>query len=142
MALCSVHPCEVSIIDETEKQWYVATHFAVMLKEDSSLQCLKTLIEYGAHIDAVNQRNETPLDLALYNVGYAENKENIISYLSNANRKYSTLQCLSAKVLVKQCIPYEAILPGFLVSFVSEHETDGFMDINDEEMEKKTGTDN
>ena len=113
-------------------------HFAVLLKEDSSLECLKTLIEYGAHIDAVNHREQTPLDLALCEVGYAENKESIFTFLSHADRKYSTLQCLSAKTLVRECIPYEAILPGFLVSFVSEHETDGLVNVDDEEIEKKT----
>eukprot|EP00731_Ephydatia_muelleri_P038526 Em0793g2a len=38
-------------------------HLAARLQEDNALHCVRTLIEYGAHVDAVNHEGKTALDL-------------------------------------------------------------------------------
>ena len=103
-------------------------HLAVALKEESSLECVKVLVDAGAHIDAVNYKNETPLKLASNigssSLGYAANRSSISSYLQTSERKHGSLRCLCAKIIIKHSIPYKNILPNFLVAFVVEHDSD------------------
>ena len=104
-------------------------HLAVSLKEDSSLECVKVLVEAGAHIDAVNHKNQSPLEKAK-NIdvtafeGYSKHRSAIVNYLQLSERKHVTLRCLCAKTILKSNIRYNIILPNFLVSFVSEHDSD------------------
>ena len=100
-------------------------HLACQLREDSSFECVKTLVEYGAHLDAVNHCNETSLQIAQKKIGYTKNCTQILEYLTKARLEGMTLQCLSAVALIQEGIPYMEILPSFLISFVAEHETDG-----------------
>ena len=101
-------------------------HLAVILREDSSYGCVKTLVEAGVHLDAVNYDNQTAFDLA--NVvggkfdGFAGNRSSISSYLLTSSVKHNSLQCNCAKALIKYKIPYKKILPTSLIAFVSEHE--------------------
>ena len=99
-------------------------HLAVMLHEDSSLKCAHSLIESGAHVDAVNHFKQTPLDLARTQCGYPELEDELILYLGSAMCEHCSLQCLAAKALVAQEQNYIKILPPFLVSFVAQHESD------------------
>ncbi len=105
-------------------------HLAVSLKEDSSLECIKVLVEAGVHVDAVNHKNESALEMAKKfdggkssAEGYAKSRSDILSYLQQSERKYGTLKCLCAKAIVSMNIQYNYILPNFLVTFVSEHDT-------------------
>ena len=112
---------------EDEESGNFLLHMAVNLKEDSSLECVKTLIEAGAHIDAVNQKNQTPFDVALgignTSEGYVNNRPSLISYLQSSQKKYGTLKCLCAKVIIKDRLHYRDILPNSLVAFVLEHDS-------------------
>lgn len=95
-------------------------HLAVMLNEDSSYDCVRTLVEAGAHIDAVNYNNETPLQQT--SNSYAANRAKIRDYLTTSEKTQITLRCLCAKTLIRNVIPYKNVLPNYLVSYVSEHD--------------------
>ena len=111
-------------VDCEDDQGNYPLHLAVMLCEDSSLKCVQSLVESGAHIDAVNYLKETPLDLAGTNCGYHSLKDDLIDYLSRATRENCSLQCLAAKALVAQGQNYIKLLPPHLVSFVAQHGSD------------------
>ena len=115
-------------------------HLAVMLHEDSSLKCVQSLIENGAHVDAVNHFKQTPLDLAKIKCGYPNLKDGLILYLSRAIREHCSLQCLAAKALVAQGQNYIKMLPPFLVSFVAQHESDEQEDVEEEECKSEERT--
>ena len=108
-------------------------HLAVKLKEDSSLECVKTLIEYGAHLDAVNHCNESALSLAKKKEGHRKNNQAIIDLLTLSLHRDLSLQCISAAAIVKEGLNYVGVLPAFLTSFVSEHDTDGLVAQESEE---------
>lgn len=108
-------------------------HLAVQLKEDSSLECVRTLVEYGAHLDAVNHNNDTALSIALKKKGFVKNNEAIIEFLRTATRHEMSLQCLSAVTLVREGVAYANVLPKFLISFVAKHEADGLIEVIEEE---------
>lgn len=99
-------------------------HLAVTLREDSALKCVQTLIENGAHVDAVNHFKQTPLDLAKTRCGFPDLKNDLILCLSRAMREHCSLQCLAARALITQEQNYIKMLPLFLVSFVAQHEPD------------------
>ena len=110
---CSVH-CE----DELGN---FPLHLAVKLQEDTAPLCVKTLLEYGAHIDALNFDGKTALDLA----SESYSRKGVSAELENYLSGYLSLQCMAAKVVVKYfrgC--YENLLPPRLVKFVSWHEED------------------
>jgi len=69
------------------------------------------LIEAGAHIDAVNNKNETPLDSAT--TGVAE-------ILLKTQMKLS-LKCMSAKAVRKYGIVYEGLVPPSIIQFIDIH---------------------
>ena len=96
-------------------------HLAVKLQEDTAPLCIKTLLEYGAHIDAVNFDGKTALDLALQDetpqkAVRGELQRNVSQFLS--------LQCLASRAVVRYCNGYASVLPPRLIEYVSWHEGD------------------
>ena len=110
--------CSVRCEDESGN---FPLHLAVKLHEDTAPLCIKTLLEYGAHIDAVNFDEKTALDLALE----ASARKGVCTELENYLCGCLSLQCMAAKAVLKYfggC--YEDFLPPRLVKFVSWHEGD------------------
>jgi Fem-1 family protein b len=110
-------------------------HLAVQLKEDSSFNCVKTLLDCGAHVDAVNHNKETALQVAIAEKSLGSDKRDmtsIIEYITKATRENLNLQCLCAKTIIHRSIPYMDVLPSFLISFVAEHESDDQVTVSDE----------
>jgi Fem-1 family protein b len=110
---CSVH-CE-------DEEGNFPLHLAVKLLEDTAPQCVATLLEYGADINAVNFDGKTALDVA--SEGYT--RDGVCSELEKHLSEHLSLQCMAAKVVLKHfsgC--YEKLLPPRLVEFVSRHEGD------------------
>ena len=99
-------------------------HLAVSLADDSSLDCIRTLLEYGAHVDAVNLDGKTALDLAKEDVGCKKLKEAIQEELLRASHQYMSLQCLAACAILSHEVDYSGVLPKKLVKIVSWHESD------------------
>lgn len=116
-------------------------HLAVQLKEDSSLECVRTLVEYGCHVDAVNYNGETALDLAEKACGYAELQTDIIAELKKATYQSTSLQCLASKIILSNSIEFASILPVNLVRYVSWHESDSHSSKNDSTTELLTASD-
>ena len=107
---CSLH-CE-------DKNGDFPLHLAVKLKDESAPECIKTLLEYGAHADAINFDNQTALELAQTST---DSVPGVVSELSKASTKHMSLQCLASRALVHYSIDYARILPPQLVQFVSWH---------------------
>ena len=99
-------------------------HLAVQLKEDSSLECVRTLLEYGCHIDAVNYNAETALDVAEKGCGYKDHQADIVAELKKATFQNTTLQCLTSRTILANHIDFASILPRNIVQFISWHEGD------------------
>ena len=99
-------------------------HLAIKLKEDSSLDCVKTLLEYGCHIDAVNYNGQTALDVAETECGFEKHQPSIIAELKRASFQNITLQCLASRIIIANSIDFSSILPQKMVDFVSWHEGD------------------
>ena len=99
-------------------------HLAVQLREDSALECVRTLVEYGCHVDAVNYNGETALDLATKECGFQSLKSDIISELKRSAAQATSLQCLAARAILTHSIEFATILPQTLVKYVSWHESD------------------
>ncbi len=119
LALLIDHGCSVHSEDEGGN---FPLHLAVQLKEDSALSCVRTLLEYGAHLDVVNFDGQTALDLARSELGYENLKQEIISELKRSSNRYSSLQCLASKTVIRYELDYPSVLPAKLVEFVSWHE--------------------
>ena len=81
----------------------------VLNSERDKLICL--LLNAGAHLDACNCQNKTASEM--YKGGKMYNVINPINYL--------TLQCMAAKVIQKNQIPYREHLTSKLANFVSIH---------------------
>lgn len=112
---CSVH-CE-------DEDGNFPLHLAVQMKDDSALECIRTLLEYGAHIDAVNFDGHTALDVAkTKGIGCKQKPTEIMSELEVAMFHYSSLQCLASKAVTKYKIDYALVLPRQMVEYVSWHE--------------------
>ena len=99
-------------------------HLAVRLKEDSALECVKTLVEYGCHVDAVNYNGETALDLAMAECGSQELQAEIVAELRKAMHQNTSLQCLASKTILDCSLDFATVLPRTLVQYVSWHESD------------------
>lgn len=100
-------------------------HLATRLQEDNALHCVRTLLEYGAHVDAVNHEGKTALDLALgLKVDYPNDRVGIIQELEIAGRRQMSLHCLAAKAVLGYHFKYSTILPASLSCIVSWHECD------------------
>lgn len=74
-------------------------------------EVIRTLLKNGAHLDACNLDRKTPMQLIR---GMSIN--DIVSPLN-----YLTLQCLSARKIVKCNIPYKGHIPQKLESFIEMH---------------------
>ena len=72
---------------------------------------VSTLLDNGAHLDAVNAEGRTFGDLLR-----GQPLHEVVTVM-----KYSTLQCLAAKAIQKHNIPYEGQLPAKLSEFVALH---------------------
>ncbi|KAI9561961.1 Fem-1-like protein B [Daphnia sinensis] len=72
---------------------------------------IMTLIEAGAHMDAVNSYGETPFDAAT--TGVAE-------IILRTQSKLS-LKCIAAKAIKRYALNYEGLVPTPLVSFIELH---------------------
>lgn len=66
--------------------------------EDTAAQCVKTPLEYGAHVDAVNFNGKTALDLALEDDTPCKS---VCTELENHCRENLSLQCMAAKAVLK-----------------------------------------
>ena len=112
---CSVH-CE-------DEDGNFPLHLAVQMKDDSALECIRTLLEYGAHIDAVNFDGLTALDVAkTKGIGCKQKATEIMSELETAMFRYSSLQCLASKAVTRYRIDYALVLPRQIAEYVSWHE--------------------
>ena len=122
IALFLDHGCSVHCEDQNGN---FPLHLALKLKEDSALNCIRTLLEYGAHTDAVNFEGLTALDLAVNaGVGRKQLQKDITSELKLATFHYSTLQCLASRAITKYGIKYVSVLPRQMAEYVSWHEAD------------------
>ena len=110
---CSVH-CE-------DEQGNFPLHVAVKLQEDTAPLCIRTLLEYGAHIDAVNFDGKTPLDVSLEED--ATQKE-VRNELQKSLPQFLSLQCLASRAIVRYFNGYANVLPPRLIEYVSWHEGD------------------
>lgn len=112
---CSVH-CE-------DEDGNFPLHLAVQMKDDSALECIRTLLEYGVHIDAVNFDGLTALDVAkTKGIGCKQKATEIMSELETAMFRYSSLQCLASKAVTRYRIDYALVLPRQIAEYVSWHE--------------------
>ena len=110
---CTVH-CE-------DKDGNFPLHLAVKLQEDTAIDCIRTLLEYGAHLDAVNFDNKTAIDVC-DSEDMVQGKA--LSELQPLLFQHTTLQCLASRVLIKHKMEYTKVLPKRLIEFVSWHESD------------------
>ena len=100
-------------------------HLAAKLQEDNALHCVRTLLEYGAHVDAVNHEGKTALDMALgLRADYANDRTGIVQELELASRRQLSLQCLAARAVLEYGFEYTTIFPHSLNCMVSWHECD------------------
>ena len=106
-------------------------HLAVRLGEDSALECVRILLEYGCHVDAVNYNGETALDVAIKGCGYKPLQTEIVSELRRATSQSTSLQCLASRAILVYSIEFADILPQTLVKYVSWHESDPPNDVAD-----------
>lgn len=97
-------------------------HLAVKLQDRAAPKCIRTLLEYGAHYDAVNFNKETALDVAK---SLATPVEGVLDELTQVSGLHISLQCLASQVLTRHKVRYVGILPQRIVQFVSWHEGDG-----------------
>lgn len=99
---CSVH-CE-------DEDGNFPLHLAVLtLGDTKALDCVRTLLEYGAHIDAVNFQNKTAKELWPHGDSFEDYE------------KPASLQCLASHAIVKYNIEYFKVLPERMIEFVSWH---------------------
>ena len=59
-------------------------HLAVQLREDSALECVWTLVDYGCHVNAVNYNGETALNVAVKECGFPYLQSEIVAELRRA----------------------------------------------------------
>ena len=72
---------------------------------------VQTLLECGVHLDAVNREGKAFSDVL---------RAQPIHELVNVTQ-FSTLQCLAAKAVQKNAVPYRNLLPASLSDFVDLH---------------------
>nr|CAF04075.1 fem-like sex-differentiation protein [Suberites domuncula] len=114
------HGCPIHCEDDNGN---FPLHLAVMLKDESSPECIRTLIEYGAHTDAVNFNNKTALELAK-SMDDPKPTTGVVAELSKASTHAFSLQCLASRAVIRNSVDYSRVLPAPLVRFVSWHERD------------------
>ena len=120
VALLIDHGCSVHCEDENGN---FPLHLAVQMKDNGALECVRTLLEYGAHADVVNLDGLTALDVAkTKGIGCKMKATEIFSEIEAAMFRYSSLQCAASKAIVRYGIAYTEILPRQMVEYVSWHE--------------------
>lgn len=87
-------------------------HTAAINKPPAKPQVVMTLLENGAHLDAVNADERTFADL----VKPRQPVHEVVNVL-----KFTNLQCLAARVIQRHNIPHEGLLPTKLSDFVELH---------------------
>ncbi len=127
-ALFLEHGC---CIDCEDQEGNFPLHLAVRLMDCSAPRCIQTLLDYGAHYDAVNFARETAMDVVKSLPEKCPPVKGVVDELSKASGVHLSLQCLSARVIVECRVPYVGILPQRVVDFVSWHEGDGGTEEND-----------
>lgn len=112
---CSVY-CE-------DEEGNFPLHLAVKLQDKAAPSCVRTLLEYGAHYDAVNYGKETAMDVAraLRSPGPVKG---VMEELMVARVAHMSLQCLASRVIVEHGIRFVGILPQRVVEYVSWHKGD------------------
>ena len=108
-------------IDCEDQDGNFPLHLAVKLSDNAAAKCVKMLLEYGAHYDAVNFSRETAFDVAK---SLEKPTVGVVDVLSKASCSHVTLQCLASQAVVKYGIQYAKVLPPRVVDFVSWHEGD------------------
>ena len=79
-------------------------------------ECVSTLIEWGAHIDAVNYLGRTAA-----HPKYCLQNSSTYSYFVSLGP--SPLFCYAARTIVREHLPYQTLgLPNHIVSFVKLHD--------------------
>ena len=79
-------------------------------------ECVSTLVEWGAHIDAVDYRGQTAA-----HPDYCFRNSSTYSYFLSLGP--SPLFCYAARTIVREHLPYQTLgLPNHIVSFVKLHD--------------------
>ena len=99
---------------------------AVRLMNDEAPNCVRTLLDYGAHHDVVNFKKETALDIATHRnfSQYMPIASEIVDELTRAVTSQHSLQCLAACAVVKYGLQYVDVLPYSVSKFVAWHQSD------------------
>ena len=87
-------------------------HTAAINKPPAKPNVIMTLLENGAHLDAVNADERTFADL----VKPRQPVHEVVNVL-----KFTNLQCLAARVIQRHNIPHAGLLPTKLSDFVELH---------------------
>lgn len=85
-------------------------HLAAMAKPCPA-SVAQVLLNYGAHIDLVNDEGDTFADLL---------KGQKVHELVNT-AKFTRLSCVAARVIRQYKIPYKGVVPAKLESFIANH---------------------
>lgn len=121
-ALFLEHGCRTDCEDE---EGNFPLHLAVGLLDRSAHRCVQTLLEYGAHYDAVNFARETALDIVKSPAHKKPPEWGVLDELMKVSGNHISLQCLSARVIAECGVPYVGVLPQRIIDFVSWHEGEG-----------------
>ena len=103
---------------------YPEDHDAIKRVVENRLKITNLLLENGSYPHARNKKGHCPCD-GLPDVKLHQfNPENLIMQFKNLIGKYErkmTLKYISAKKIADSQIPYQDVLPGYLVKFVCLH---------------------
>lgn len=77
-------------------------HISCQNMSIDSLSIVQLLINYGAHVDSVNMRKRTPLELTLTTSAQT---------LLRKQQLPTRLKCLCARFVIEKQVPYESIWP-------------------------------
>lgn len=105
-------------VDCEDQEGNFPLHLAVKLFDLSAPSCVRTLLEYGAHFDAVNFSKETALDMV---ASLKNPTKGVVEELHKVLGAHMNLQCLASRTIAKYDIAYIGILPQRIVDFVSWH---------------------
>ncbi len=92
-------------------------HLAVNLQDKNAVSCVRMLLDYGAHYDAVNYKGETALSLA-------KERSDMQHEMARASVSRLSLQCLASRVVVQHGLHHLGMLPPRCLEFVAWHEGD------------------
>ncbi len=107
-------------------------HLAVKLQDVNAVSCVRMLLDYGAHYDAVNYKGETPMDLA-------KGRSDIEHEITRASFSHLSLKCLASRVIVRHGLHRTGMLPPRFIEsrcleFVAWHEGDAEVDSDHEDI--------